>query len=195
MPGVKRLHQESDNSGKTVSIKGHHHSVIRILVRLMCSDLSLSAADIIRTYSYRFKIEVSFKVLKHLIGVFFYRFWTSAWPPIGKQTESDLSTSEDARSQKLIGQTTDAIEAFVNFGCIATGILQIVSLNFHQTIWQKYWGWLRTVTSTIPSEEIVKNVIQQEYYHNFRFFKDSAIYQIIMSKSRKRPENAVPLAA
>ena len=162
---------------------------------LMCSDLSLSAADIIRAYSYRFKIEVSFKVLKHLIGVFFYRFWTSAWPRIGKRTQSDLSASEDARSQRLIGQTTDAIEAFVNFGCIATGILQIVSLNFHQTIWGKYLGWLRTVTSTIPSEEIVKNVIQQEYYHNFRFFNNNAIYQIILSKSKKRPENAVLLAA
>ena len=31
---------------------------------LMCSDLTLSAPDIIRAYSYRFKIEVSFKVLK-----------------------------------------------------------------------------------------------------------------------------------
>ena len=162
---------------------------------LICSDLSLLAADIIRAYSYRFKIEVSFKVLKHLIGVFFYRFWTRAWPRIGKRTESDLSASDDARSQSLIRQTTNAIEAFVNFGCIATGILQIVSLNFNQTIWEKYLGWLRTVTSTIPSEEIVKNVIQEEYYHNFRFFKNSAIYRIIMSKSRKRPEIAVPLAA
>jgi hypothetical protein len=115
-----------------------------------------------------------------LIGVFFYRFWTSAWPRIGKGTESDLSVAASARSQSLISQTTNAIEAFVNFGCIATGLLQIVSLNFHQTIWKKYLGWLRTVTSTIPSEEIVKNVIQQEYYHNFRFFKNSAIYRIIM---------------
>jgi len=162
---------------------------------LICSDLSLSAPDIIRAYSYRFKIEVSFKVLKHLIGVFFYRFWTSAWPRIGKRTESDLSAAEDARSQSLIGQTTNAIEAFVNFGCIATGILQIVSLNYHQTIWQNYLGWLRTVTSTIPSEEIVKSVIQEEYYHNFRIFKNSAIYRIIMSKSRKRPEIPVPLGA
>ena len=162
---------------------------------LMCSDLSLSATDIIRAYSYRFKIEVSFKVLKHLIGVFFYRFWTSAWPRIGKQTESDLSAAGSARSQSLISQTTNAIEAFVNFGCIATGILQIVSLNFHQTIWKKYLGWLRTVTSTIPSEEVVKSVIQQEYYHNFRFFNNSAIYRIIMSKSRKRPKIIVPWAA
>lgn len=34
--------------------------------------------------------------------------------------------------KKLIAQTTDAIEGFVNFGCIATGILQILALNFHK---------------------------------------------------------------
>jgi hypothetical protein len=32
MPGVKRLHQESDNSGKAPYIYGHHHGVIGILV-------------------------------------------------------------------------------------------------------------------------------------------------------------------
>lgn len=162
---------------------------------LMCSDLTLSAPDIIRAYSYRFKIEVSFKMLKHLMGVFFYRFWTSAWPRIGKRTASDLSTITDSSRKRLIGQTTDAIEAFVNFGCIAAGILQIISLNFHESIWRKYAGWLRTVTSTIPSEEIVKSVIQQEFYHNFRYFKNSAIYAIIMSKSRKRLVDLLPLAA
>jgi hypothetical protein len=162
---------------------------------LMCSDLTLSAPDIIRAYSYRFKIEVSFKMLKHLMGVFFYRFWTHAWPRIGKATQSDLSAVTDPCRQRLIQQTTNAIEAFANFGCIATGILQIISLNFHQTIWRKYAGWLRTVTSVIPSEEIVKSVIQQEFYHNFRFFNDTAIYRIIMSKSRKHLADLLPMAA
>ena len=162
---------------------------------LMCSDLTLPAPQIVRAYSYRFKIEVSFKVLKHLMGAFYYRFWTSAWPRIGKRTVSNLSDITDSRRKRLIQQTADAIEAFANFACIATGILQIIALNFHETIWKKYAGWLRTVTSTIPSEEVVKSVIQQEYYHNFRFFKNSAIYRIIMSKSRKRPANLMPLAA
>ncbi len=162
---------------------------------LMCSDLTLSAPDIIRAYSYRFKIEVSFKVLKHLMGAFFYRFWTSAWPRIGKRTAIDLSEISDSRQQRLIRQTTNAIEAFANFGCIATGILQIIALNFHQTIWRKYAGWLRTVTSTIPSEEVVRSVIQQEYYHNFRIFRNTAIYRIIMSKSKQQPEDLLPLAA
>ena len=59
---------------------------------LMCSDLTLSPQDIIKAYSYPFKIEVNFKVLKHLMGVFFYHFWTSVWPNIGKRVESDLSS-------------------------------------------------------------------------------------------------------
>jgi hypothetical protein len=162
---------------------------------LMCSDLTLSAPDIIRAYSYRFKIEVSFKVLKHLMGAFFYRFWTSAWPRIGKRTATDLSEISDSRRKRLIRQTTNAIEAFANFGCIATGILQIIALNFHQTIWRKYAGWLRTVTSTIPSEEVVRSVIQQEYYHNFGTFRNTAIYRIIMSKSKQQAANLLPLAA
>ena len=151
---------------------------------LMCSDLTLSPKDIIKAYSYRFKIEVSFKVLKHLIGVFFYHFWTSVWPKIAKRgTESDLS-SISANSEKLIAQATNAIEGFVNFGCIATGILQILSLNFHDTIWKTYRGWLRTITSVIPTEETVRSVIQEEFFHNFDSFNNSAIYRIIMSKSR-----------
>ena len=162
---------------------------------LMCSDLTLSAPDIIRAYSYRFKIEVSFKMLKHLMGAFFYRFWTSAWPRIGNRTMSDLSKVNDDKRKRLIRQTTNAIEAFTNLGCIATGVLQIVALNFHQTIWEKYAGWLRTITSSIPSEEIVKSVIQQEYYHNFCCFSDTAIYRIIMSKSKKLPDDQLSMAA
>jgi hypothetical protein len=107
-------------------------------------------------------LKVSFKVLKYLMGAFFYRFWTSAWTRIGKRTESDLAAVKDPTRKRLIGQTTDEIEAFANFGCIATGILQIIALNFGQTIWQKYAGWLRTVTSIVPSEEIVKSVVQHD---------------------------------
>jgi hypothetical protein len=162
---------------------------------LMGSDLTLGARDMILAYSYRFKIEVSFKVLKHLIGAFFYRFWTTAWPRIGKATSSDLSNVNDDRRQRLIADTTNAIEAFVNFGCIATGILQILALSCHKTIWQRYTGWLRTVSSAIPSEEVVQSVVQQEYFQNFRAFSNDAIYTIIMSKNRGDQQDWMPLAA
>jgi len=161
---------------------------------LMGSDLSLSPEDMIMAYSYRFKIEVCFKVMKHLIGAFFYHFWTSAWPKTGKNKE-DLLFSLNDNDKQRIARTADAIEGFVNFGCIATGLLQILALNHHQKIWQSYKGWLRTTSSFIPSEEIVKSVLQEEYFHNFHAFNDSAIYRIIMSKSRKNHDNQLPLAA
>ncbi len=41
-------------------------------INLICSNLNLSAPDIIRAYSYMFKIEVSFKVLKSLMGIFIF---------------------------------------------------------------------------------------------------------------------------
>jgi len=161
---------------------------------LMGSDLTLPPEDMIMAYSYRFKIEVSFKVMKHLIGAFFYHFWTKAWPRIRESKERDLSSLED-REKHRIALTANAIEAFVNFGCIATGILQILALNHEHRIWQNYKGWLRTISSAIPSEEIVKSVIQEEFFHNFHSFSNSVIYRIIMSKSKKIHYNELSKAA
>ena len=112
-----------------------------------------------------------------------FRVEASCGPKIGKHVESDLS-SLSVDSESLIAETTDAIEGFVNSGCIATGIIQIISLNFHDMIWKRYTGWLRTITSFIPTEETARSVIQEEFFHNFSSFNNSAIYQIIMSKSR-----------
>jgi hypothetical protein len=153
---------------------------------LMCSDLTLSASAIIRAYSYRFKIEVNFKVLKHLTGAFFYHFWTVACPRLSGKKQIELGKITDPGAKRLIRQAADAIEAFVNLGCIATGILQILSMNSVDLIWKKYSGWLRTFTSSIPSEEVVISVIREEYFHNFRAFRNSAIYRIISSKRKKR---------
>ena len=155
---------------------------------LMCSDLDLDPSQIIAAYSYRFKIEVTFKALKHLIGAFCYHFWTTAWPKLNKRVANDLSTVT-SETHRLIALATNAIEGFVNFGCIAIGILQILSLNNDHLIWKKYRGWLRTYSSQVPSEEIVRSVIQENFFHNFCDFSNSAIYQIIMLKRKKTLEN------
>ena len=151
---------------------------------LMCSDLNIDPLNIIRAYSYRFKIEVSFKVMKHLIGSFGYHFWTFAWPKLGNKTTSDL-TNLSSKKQQLIASSVNAIEGFVNFGCIATGILQIIAINHERYINHKYCGWLRTVSSEVPFEKTVMSVIREEFSHNSFNFRITVIYGIIMSKSRK----------
>lgn len=153
---------------------------------LICSNLQWLPGEIIQAYSYRFKIEVSFKGLKHLLGTFCYRFWTTAMPKLNKKTAVDLSGVTDAVKQRLIAETVNAIEGFVNFGCIAFGILQILALNHPLTIWKKYTGWLRTKRTVVPSEEIVRLVIQENFYHNFDGFRNTAIFRIIGAKQRRR---------
>jgi len=77
----------------------------------------------------------------------------------------------------------------MHFACIAAGIMQIPTLNNDRVIWQKYQDWLRTYSSDVPSEETVRSVIQESFYHNFQDFCNTAIYRIIMSKSRKALTN------
>ena len=62
---------------------------------------SLPPTLLIRCYSYRFKIELNFKVLKHVIGVFYYHFWSTMWPRIGKNTVNDISSIKDLRSKTI----------------------------------------------------------------------------------------------
>ena len=74
---------------------------------------------------------------------------------------SDRDSVTDERSKANIVKAVKAIEAFVNFGCIATGILQLLALNYEQIIWKGYRGWLRTRLN-ILSEETVISVVAGE---------------------------------
>ena len=132
---------------------------------LMCSDLEMPAEKIIKAYGLRFKIEVSFKFLKHIIGAFSYHFWSKALPKLKSKTSSiNLANITDKKAQKIIAKSATAIERFVNLGCVALGILQIIAIKSPKSIWKQYSGWLRTKSSIIPSEKTTQNVIKSRYY-------------------------------
>jgi hypothetical protein len=130
---------------------------------LMCSDLDLHATQIITLYSYRFKIEVMFSALKHVIGAFCYRFWTKSLPKLGRKKPFDYSSLAEAQRTKC-DQTIEAIERFVNLGAISLGLLQYLALTKSALIWESYQGWLRTYPADIPSERVVQSVLQAEFF-------------------------------
>jgi hypothetical protein len=153
---------------------------------LICSDLHMEPEKIILAYSYRFKIEVSFKMLKQIMGGFFYHFWTLAMPKMSKyKTNTDVTFIKDRKLQNRILATIQAIEVFVNIGGIATGIISIVALTMPDIVWKHYTGFLRTKSSEVPSVETVKNVLGNILMWNFRNLTDIATFKIIRKYQRQ----------
>ena len=95
------------------------------------------------------------------------------------------------KSQRLLADAMNAVEAFVNFALIAIGTLQILAIEHAKEIRIRHSWWMRTYSSEVPSEEMVKRVILYEFYHNFRKFKHTAIYRIIQDK--RIQSTAIPL--
>ena len=134
---------------------------------LMCSDLTMDPEKIILAYSYRFKIGVSFKMLKQNLGGFFYHFWTTALPKLSRfKTNCDLSTITGDREKAKIISTMRAIEVYTFLSCMALGILSMISLSFPELVWNKFTGWLRTRSSQNPSVETVRSVLRQKLWKN-----------------------------
>jgi hypothetical protein len=167
------------------------HDVLRfVLVKdgeqtfmLICSDLQMAPSEIVSLYAKRFKIEVTFKMFKHVLGGFCYHFWTKAWGVRkGKILSVENLDNLSSASKRRIANAMNAIEAFVNLAMIATGLLQLMAIEHAEAIQKRYTWWMRTHSSIVPSEEMVRTVIQYEFYHHFRKFKHTVIYRIIQNK-------------
>ncbi len=123
---------------------------------LLSTDLTLSAAEILTAYSWRFKIEVTFRNLIQLLSGFSYQFWmkdmlpTQGWP-------KDLILSRyPKKKQQQFQRKVEAMERFVLINAIALSILQLLSLEMPMTVWKDFPRWFRTLPSNgYPSEQIV----------------------------------------
>ena len=130
---------------------------------LMSSDLELDPTQIITIYIYRSKIEVMFFALKHLLGGFCYHFWTKAFPRLKRGQSLDVTKLGKAAKLKM-DRVIEAVERFVNLAAITLGLLQYLSLYHADKIWNEYKGWLRTTSSSHPSEGVVQNVLQAQFF-------------------------------
>ncbi len=130
---------------------------------LLSSDLSLTGAEVIEAYGWRFKIEVSFRTIVHLLGGFGYRFWlksverASTWP-------QNLRLQDYPETiQTQISAKVEAFERFINLNAIALGLLQVLALEMPKTIWQHFPLWFRSLPKHgYPSERIVRLALQNQ---------------------------------
>lgn len=149
---------------------------------LVSTDLSLSPEQIIRLYSYRFKIESCFREFKQVITGFTYHFWSKEMPKLNKYAKSGTDPLEqvtDEKAKEKIIAAWSATERFVMTACIAMGLTQICSVRFSDMINRSAFRWLRTKSNKIPSESTTADFMRKTIFHLFNHLPDLVITRLI----------------
>lgn len=128
---------------------------------LMCSDLHQDPVMALELYCARVRIETMFDMLKNVMGVFRYRFWTKGLPRHSRKPRKNkyLNPPMSIDQKRKVRRCFDAYERFVMIGSIALGLLQLISLKYQNSVWREFQGFLRTKSRSLPSERTVKSVI------------------------------------
>lgn len=123
---------------------------------LMSTDLTLAAAEIIRFYSYRFKIELTFKHSLHVLGAFIYHFWLGCMTPLRRKSGDQYLHRKTDEYRDAVRRKMHAYHMYIQLGLIAQGIMQIIATTLPRQVWRSFGSWLRTTRSNrCPSEFVV----------------------------------------
>lgn len=152
---------------------------------LATTDLSMDPLKVIRMYSYRFKIESVFKVMKQSAGLGCYHFWSKCMVKLNRFKNMDelLDKVESEKDRNRILKTVEAIEKYTMLCCIATGILQLSALVCNSILDDNHIEYRRSVSNPIISEGFMAKYIRKNIF-SFMFLRlDSFISQFIIEKS------------
>ena len=175
-----------------------HYQLLRFVIAqvsgkapiiLATNDLNLQPLQIVRLYSYRFRIECAFYQLKHTIAGFAYRFWSVAMPELNRFAPSGrdpLDTVSIKSDKRLILGAFRATQGYVMISCIALGLLQICSLRFADEINASPLRWIRTRTNLIPSEATTADFLRKNL---FKLFDSPTNFSIIRFIKRFQPNS------
>lgn len=129
-------------------------------ILLMCSDLALDAETILTLYCRRTRIETLFDTLKNTLGAFRFHFWSRYLPRHSRRpTANRHLKAPQAQHLPTVAACWQAMETFVLCASIATGLLQLFSLQYHEGLWKQQVLYLRTRSRELPSENTVRQIL------------------------------------
>jgi hypothetical protein len=135
---------------------------------LLSTDVHLSAQQVITAYGWRFKIEVTFRTFVLLLDGFCYRFWLKSMASASRWPANLSLVNSDEIFQRQVLAKIEAFERFINLNAIALGLLQVLALEFPQTVWTHFPRWFRSLPNHgFPTEQIVRLSLQHLQPSNF----------------------------
>lgn len=146
---------------------------VRGKILLMCTDLNLSALDIIKLYGLRFKIEVSFKQSLRTVGVYAYHFWMKKMKSIKRKSGNQYLHHKTAQYRNSVKRKMGAYHRYIQLGLIAQGLLQYLSTMHPAIVWKQFGSWLRTIRPGIPPSEQVTAMALKNSLSEFLADKNS----------------------
>lgn len=165
---------------------------------LLSSDTTLTPEAVIEAYGWRFKIEVSFRTLVHLLGGFDYRFWLQPMTKVARWPKNLVLADCDEAFQAQVATKVEAFERFVNLNAIALGLLQLLALEYPNVVFAHFPRWFRTLPNHgLPSEQIVRIALQHLQPQVLSKPKPALLLAKLLAAKVKPPDTLTepPLAA
>ncbi len=149
----------------------------------------------IEAYGWRFKIEVSFRTLVHLLGGFCYRFWLKSMKTASRWPQNLRLADYGEDFQRQVTRKVEAFERFINLNAIALGLLQVLALEMPHHVWAHFPLWFRTLPKHgYPSEQIVRLSLQNQQEMNLSKSMPALLLAKLLAdknESAKEPDQSV----
>ena len=101
--------------------------------------------EIIKIYSLRYKIEVTFKQALHSIGAFTYHLWMRQMDKIKRYSGNQYIHKKSEEYRRQVKRKLRAYHVYVQVALIAQGVLQIISMTLSAEVWSSFGSWIRTI--------------------------------------------------
>jgi hypothetical protein len=168
-------------------------------VILVCTNVNFTAEQIIRLYGYRFKIEVSFRMLKQLLNALGHHFWSKYVPKLDrfeKRGRPDpLERVTERKERDRILKAFRATERYVMMNLIAGGLLQLLALKYSMKLEKSSFNWLRTTSCKIVTEASMAQYMRRDIFMQFQKRPLLRILQIIRSRMDSNSDSDLPNVA